>query len=284
MIQLILNADDFGRSSFINEAVMKAHRQGVLTSASLMVSGEAVDEAVELSKQVPNLAMGLHLVLIGGRAVLPPRDIPDLVDQNGFFSKQPVSAGLRYFLSPKVQKQLALEMDAQFDRFSKFNLKLTHVNGHVHMHLHPTIFKLMLTLADQYNVKGIRLPRDDLWESLAWDKQFAGTKIMWAVIFGSLSYWAQKRLKRFTITHGVYGLMQTGHMQEGYVLRLLHKIKVPSAEIYFHPSTQSNSEPLGPNPGDLKTLVNPELKEVIQRRGLILTDYANLKKDINKHG
>ncbi len=276
-MQLILNADDFGRSSNINKAVMIAHRQGILTSASLMVAGDAVDDAVEQARQTPKLALGLHLVLVGGRAVLPPRDIPDLVDQNGFFSERPVSAGLRYFLSSKAQKQLALEMEAQFERFAKFQLELTHVNGHLHMHLHPTVFRLLLTFAEQYGAQGLRLPRDDLWKSLAWDRHAAGTKILWAIVFGSLSYWTLVRLQNLTVTHRVYGLMQTGHMQEGYVLRILNKMDVPSAEIYFHPSTQTRGESLGPNPGDLQTLLSPRIREVIQKRGLVLTDYANLR-------
>lgn len=280
---LILNADDFGRSSDINTAVIKAHSQGILTSASLMVTGEAVDDAIEQAEQFPTLALGLHLVLLGGRSVLDHKDIPDLVDQNGFFSEKPVSAGLHYFLSPKAHKQLALEIEAQFERFLEFNLDLTHVNGHVHMHLHPTIFRQVLILAEQYGVHGLRIPRDNLWESLAWDNHAAGTKVLWALIFGALSYWTLPRLKNFAITNRVYGLMQTGNMQEGYVLRILRNINVQSAEIYFHPSTQMVGEALGPNRGDLKTLLSPKIKEVIRDRGHILTDYSTLYKELYLH-
>src|SRR5713226_2061196 len=80
--RLIVNADDFGRSSSINQAVIRAHREGILTTASLMVNESAFDEAVALARQSPNLGVGLHLTLLCGHSALTPDRIPGLVKSN----------------------------------------------------------------------------------------------------------------------------------------------------------------------------------------------------------
>src|SRR2546422_7510563 len=95
--RLIVNADDFGRSYSINQAVIRAHREGILTTTSLMVNGEAADEAVELARQNPRLGVGLHLTLVCGTSVLKPGEIPGLVDGDGSFSGNPIATGVRYF-------------------------------------------------------------------------------------------------------------------------------------------------------------------------------------------
>src|SRR5437867_13212189 len=93
--RLIVNADDFGRSHSINEAVVRAHRDGILTSASLMVNGDAADGAVQLARQNPRLGVGLHVTLVCGTSALPPGEIPGLVDAGGNFSRHSVLAGVR---------------------------------------------------------------------------------------------------------------------------------------------------------------------------------------------
>ena len=313
-MQVIMNADDFGRSASINAAVMRAHREGVLTSASLMVAGDAVEEAVALARETPTLAVGLHVVVAEGRAILPPREIPHLIDSSGHFSNNPMRIGLRYFLSRTVQEELARELAAQFDRFAATGLPLSHVDSHLHMHVHPTVFNLLLPLAEQYGARGLRLPRDD-WLALGYNRERVGMKITWAITFGLLCRWCLGRLRshHLTVTHRVYGLMQTGQMQEAYVVHLLRRLKVPTAEIYFHPaavpggeatSLQASPPPqswgeslheaqvpprigglggpfsagLGPNPGDLATLLSPAVRQVIEERGLRLATYPTLRE------
>src|ERR1041384_8770935 len=95
--RLIVNADDFGRSRSINQAVLRAHREGVLTSASLMVNEPDCAEAVALAKENPKLGVGLPLTLLCGRSALPPEKIPRLVDARGEFDESPVRVGMHYF-------------------------------------------------------------------------------------------------------------------------------------------------------------------------------------------
>src|SRR6266550_4572582 len=95
--RLIVNADDFGRSASINQAVIRAHREGILTSASLMVNEPAFEEAVELARANPKLGVGLHLTLICGHSALPADKIPGLVNAQKEFTQSPAQAGFRYF-------------------------------------------------------------------------------------------------------------------------------------------------------------------------------------------
>jgi len=279
--QIILNADDFGRSAGINAAVIRAHREGVLTSASLMVAGEAAGEAVELARATPTLAVGLHLVVLAGRAILPPARIPHLVDAAGRFSDDPLRAGLAYFFSRRAQAELQVEISAQFERFAATGLPLAHVDGHCHFHVHPTVFRLLLPLAGRYGAHGVRLPRDDLWLGLRNDARGAGGKAAQAIAFALLCRWCERRRRssRLIATRRVYGLMQSGQMRAEYVAGALRGLEVPTAELYFHPSIEPCGERLGPNPDDLATLLHPAVKEAIQERGLRLATYATLVEE-----
>src|SRR3954466_16019015 len=112
--RLIVNADDFGRSRSINEAVVRAHREGVLTTASLMVNEPACDEAVALARENPRLGVGLHLSLLCGRSALPPENIPGLVNEKSEFGNEPAAVGFRYFSRRSLHEQLRAEIHEQF--------------------------------------------------------------------------------------------------------------------------------------------------------------------------
>ena len=126
-------------SEAVNEGIERAHRDGILTHASLMVGAPAFADAVRRAKAMPDLRVGLHLVVIEGAAVLPPAEIFDLVDARGWFPSDQVRLGIRYFFSPNIRRQLAAEIRAQFAAFAATGLNLDHANAHKHMHLHPTV-------------------------------------------------------------------------------------------------------------------------------------------------
>ncbi|MGC2413746.1 MAG: hopanoid biosynthesis-associated protein HpnK, partial [Stellaceae bacterium] len=148
--RLIVTADDFGRDVAINEAVEAAQRDGILTSASLMVGAPKAADAVARARRMPGLKVGLHLVLIDGRPVLPPAEIPGLVTAGGRFDDNQIRAGLRYFFMPRVRRLLAAEIRAQFEAFRATGLVLDHVNAHQHLHLHPTIARLVVEIGRDY--------------------------------------------------------------------------------------------------------------------------------------
>jgi len=292
-VRVILNADDFGSSRDVNAAIARAYRAGTLTSASLMVTGEAVDEAVALAYTMPGLAVGLHIVVADGKAALPPANIPHLVDAQGYFPTNPFIAGLRYALNRSARQELVLELTAQFERFAATGLPLSHVDGHLLLHLHPTVFDLLLPLAERYGASGLRVPRDELLSSLPYGPPGLGVKLGWAVAFGWLGRRGLRRIRRGTqrrnrqgdklvIADRVHGLMQSGHMTEDYVVHLLQRLRGPIVEIYFHPSIAAGGHKLGPNPGDLAALSSPRVREIIRERHLQLTTYPALRAEAQK--
>jgi chitin disaccharide deacetylase len=147
-IPLIINGDDFGSSAAVNRAIIQAHREGVLTSASLMVNERAAPQAIELARANPTLAVGLHLVLVLGRAALPQHEIPHLTDAQGHFSSSSFQAGVKYYFSAAARRELRREMRAQFEKFVATGLPFSHVDGHTHLHQHPLIFKELIRLCE----------------------------------------------------------------------------------------------------------------------------------------
>jgi hopanoid biosynthesis associated protein HpnK len=237
-MEVIFIADDFGRSSGINRAVLRAHRDGVLTSASLMVTGDAAGEAVALARDAPDLAVGLHLVLSDARPALSPGEIPTLVRGGDRFPANPARVWIQYIFSSAARAEMVRELRAQFECFAATGLPLDHVNAHQHLHMHPAVFAAILPLARQYGASGVRLPRVDFGLALRYDRSDAPLKALWAVVFGLLCRRYARALGRppgaetcrsgepvaahgLAVTDRVYGLMQSGRMEETYVLRVL---------------------------------------------------------------
>ena len=268
--QIILNADDFGRSAGINAAVLKAHQEGALTSASLMVGEEASDEAVAIAKSHPDLAVGLHIVVVGGHAVSRPQDVSHLAQARGRFGRSPVACGLRYAFDADARRELAVELRAQFERFAATGLPLAHVDGHANMHLHPVVFGMVVPLAVEFGARRVRVPRDDLWLSLRFDRTHLLQKTLYAAVYALLCRWCLRRLRGvpLAVTDRVYGLLQSGNMHEAYVVEALRRLTTPTAELYFHPALAPPFEVEGPNAGDLVTLLSPRLRRVIAERQL----------------
>ncbi len=279
-LRLIFNGDDYGRSTSVNAAITQAHEQGVLTSASLMVTGEAFDDAVRRARAHPTLAVGLHVAVMGTRGAAPAGEVPHLLNAQGCLPGDVFLAGVRYFFSPVVRRELQREIRAQLDRFVDTGLPLAHVDGHYLLHLHPTVFSLLMPLAEQYGVPGIRLPRDDLRLTVTLNRTRLASKVAWASVYAILCRLAERHLRQGSLayTDRVYGLLQTGRMHEPFVLGLLRRLpaSVRSAELYFHPSIQEDADPYGPNPGDLAALLSPRVKQAVCDRGAELSSYAAL--------
>src|SRR4051812_26981834 len=128
--RLIITADDFGMSREVNEAVEEAHRKGVLTAASLVVTGDAAADAVERARRMPSLGVGLHLALVSADPALPPAEIPALMARDGHgLGSSPERVGALMSLSPKVAAQARAETRAQLDLYRKTGLPLDHVDG-----------------------------------------------------------------------------------------------------------------------------------------------------------
>jgi hopanoid biosynthesis associated protein HpnK len=269
--RLIVNADDFGLSASVNQAVIRAHREGILTTASLMVNEPGLNEAVKLAKENPKLGVGLHLTLLMGHSALPPDKIPGLVNAQGEFSNSPVGVGMSYFFKRRLREQLRAEIHAQFERFHATGLALDHVNGHLHLHLHPVIFKILMDDADKLCIRHLRLTRDCLARSrrMAEDRWFYRTSH--AAIYDWLSRRAREPLRQRGIKHAqlTFGLLQDSRVDEEFILKLLPELPPGDSELYSHPS-------LGKFKHEFAALISPRVRELVDKLGLELIRYQDL--------
>jgi chitin disaccharide deacetylase len=154
--RLIITGDDFGLTSRNNQGIIAAHKNRVLSSTSLMVGGDAVDEAVELARQHPTLAVGLHVAFSDTKPILPAEQVPLLVQSNGYFPAD--DAHRSVLLSTEGRRQVAAEIDAQFRAFHAIGLPMDHVDTHRHAVLHPIFAWLLYRVAAEWKAKTIRIP------------------------------------------------------------------------------------------------------------------------------
>ncbi|MGH7976236.1 MAG: hopanoid biosynthesis-associated protein HpnK [Limisphaerales bacterium] len=269
--RLIVNADDFGSSSSVNEAVIRAHRDGILTTASLMVNENGFDEAVKFAKENPKLGVGLHLTLLQGHSTLPPEKIPGLVNSRGEFSNSPVGVGLNYFFKRSLREQLRAEIHAQFEKFHLTGLPLDHVNGHLHLHLHPVVFKILMDNSEQLGITHLRLTRDCLAHSRKMSRGHFFYKISHAAIFEFLSSRARKTLAAKKIRHAqiTFGLLQNARVDEDYILKLLPELPDGDSELYSHPSLDKFKH-------EFDALASPRVRELVKKTGIELIRYQDL--------
>lgn len=281
--RLILSADDFGLSSGVNSGIMRAHRDGVLTDASLMVNGAACDEAVELARATPGLSVGLHLVLLQGRATLPPSAIPGLVDAAGMFRNSPVAVGFRYFFTPGLHLQLEREICAQLEKYLDTGLPLSHVDGHLNIHVHPTVVNILIRVAARYGIRAVRLPREPLDVSLRLDGRERLRKLAESLAFRRLTAFAAPRLAACGIRSPdqMFGLHQSGHVTEPYLLGVIDALQPGVTEIYSHASlVDAEARRWRPanyeSEGELAALTGPRVRAALSEHGIALTSYRAL--------
>jgi hopanoid biosynthesis associated protein HpnK len=269
--RLIVNADDFGRSHSINEAVIRAHREGILTSASLMVNEAACDEAVALARENPKLGIGLHLTLLCGKSTLPPEKIPGLVNTRSEFSNQPIATGFRYFFQRGLREQLRAEIQAQFAKFRATGLPLDHVNGNLHLHLHPTVFQILMEDAATLGIRHLRLTRDCLSRSRRLTRGHWFYRVSHTAIYEWLSRRARRPLWQRGIRHAqiTFGLLQNAYVDEKYILKLLPELPPGDSELYSHPSLDEFRH-------EFDALVSPRVKEQVEKLGIELIRYQDL--------
>lgn len=274
---LVINADDFGFSDDVNTAIIQAHEEGILTSTSLMVTGDAAQNAIALAKNHPHLAVGLHLVLVCGKSVLPPAQIPHLVDSQGNFSDNPTQAGLNYQFNQATRAELRLEIAAQLEKFRNSGLNLAHVDGHLHLHVHPVILNILTEFAGEFQIKFIRLPSEELTKNLKIDRRNLLIKIVWSIVFGQLRNYGESLLKAHNIKFAdrVYGLLQTGNISEEYLLSLIPQIEAELVEIYAHP-TSVNTKINNSGEIELKALLSERVREILSIKGFELSNYNQL--------
>ena len=246
-----------------------AHREGILGAASLMVAGAAAADAVQRARDLPTLRVGLHLVLVEGRAVLPHAAIPDLVDRNGWFGPNQWRRGFAYFFHPRIRRQLAAEIEAQFAAYAATGLPLDHADAHKHMHLHPTVARLMIAIGRRHGLRAIRVPAEPPSVLAA-----CGTKP--GIGARALHVWSgvlrrQARRAGLAIPDQVFGIAWSGAVTAGRLLTLAAQLPAGASEIYLHPAR-------GPAAGEaeLAALLDPRVRAAFRAAGAMFCAYGDL--------
>jgi predicted glycoside hydrolase/deacetylase ChbG (UPF0249 family) len=253
--RLIVTADDFGISPAVNEAVIKAYRNGILRYTSLMVKRAGAEQAVRLAKENPGLGVGLHVELC---------------------EADPAAWGMRYFFSPEHRRRIEPVIRSQIEKFLSFGLKPTHADGHSNIHVHPTIFPILASLSREYGIPRLRLPGGEAALCRAYERRDAVARTAVAAVFKMLGDGLRPYASGLTVPERTFGLLRSGMLTEDYLLWLIRGLPEGLTEVYCHPSADTSSAVTDrPRPGhhsvtELEALLSSRVKEALNAEGVSL--------------
>lgn len=278
--RLIVHADDFGLSEAVNLGILDAHLSGVLTSTSVMASGEAFDHAVKLSKDHPSLDVGIHLTLVEERPTLDPKEISSLVGNDGRFHKHATIFARKYLQRRISLDDVRRELDSQIRKVLASGLPISHLDSHQHLHMLPGILKITFDLAGEYDIPWVRFPREAL--GLHMFKKLSGmARVLQMVVLNSFCCLGERR---FAIrTDHFAGFYYGGALNKDNLLSLISNLPVSgTCELMCHPGRDDPSTARGHWayrwPDELEALTSFETREALKTRGLALTSYRDLPK------
>jgi chitin disaccharide deacetylase len=286
MKTLILNADDFGMTRGINDGVIRAHREGILTSATLMATGFAFEDAVAKAKANPTLGVGCHLVLTGGMALMPREKLPSLVDKRGKFPESLTAFVAKVSSGAIRTEEIELELRAQIQKIRSAGIEPTHVDTHKHTHAHPRVMHAVGRVASDLKIRCVRKPVEDLcdsWSSLR-GGQHSLAQVAGAVAVRLVSSRFQSIAHKYALSSPDYflGLATTGRLGTDALSQLIGRVREGSTEIMLHPGfcdadLQAYGERLQEQrQNELDALLAPESRRTVRERGIQLISYREL--------
>ena len=287
MKKLILNADDFGMTRGVNEGIVRAHREGILTSTTLMANGEAFDDAVERARANPELGVGCHLVLVGGKCVAPRESVASLADANGTLPDSLPLFVARISSGMIRGEEIERELRAQIGKIRAAGIEPTHLDTHKHTHAHPRVMEILGKVAKECGITRVRKPIEDLRDS--WETSRAGGQ---AISLQILAAGAVRAIApRFTTISKKYGLLYpdhflglatTGRLGPALLRGIIATVGDGSTEIMLHPGicdadlARSGSRLQQHREDELQGLLDPGVRSAITERGIRLISYREL--------
>ena len=241
MRRLIVNADDFGLHAAVNRGILAAHTEGIVSSTSLMAGGAALDDAVRIAKQCPQLGVGVHLTLVGARPVLPVAEVSSLLDESGaFYGSYPLF--IKRFLRGKIRlAEVERELAAQIDRIRMAGIQPSHLDSHQHLHVLPGIGGIVLDLARRFSIRAIRIPAEPvafIGATPATVGRLAGRGglTMLANLFRQHAAAAGIRT-----SDNFFGMLAGGQLTEPAILAILRRLPPGDSELMTHPGFADES-------------------------------------------
>jgi len=234
--QLIVTADDFGAAREVNQAVEAAHRHGILTAASLMVSGPAASDAIARARRLPSLRVGLHVVVVEGTPVLPAAAVSHLLDGHGRLRSDLAAFGTAIACSRRVRRELAAEIRAQFAAFRDSGLTLDHCNAHKHFHLHPVVGALLVEIGRSFGLQAVRVPLEPARLLRRAEPRTPRTAAPLLTSVFALALRRRVRAAGLLAPDRVFGLRWSGQMTSERLCALVRSLPRGLSEIYLHPA------------------------------------------------
>jgi hopanoid biosynthesis associated protein HpnK len=284
---LILNADDFGLTRGVNQGILRAHRDGILTSTTLMATGAAFDDAVEGAKANPGLGVGCHLVLVGGPALAPREEAPSLVDEEGRLPDS-LPAFVAGVSSGIVRtKDIELEMRAQIEKIRGAGIEPSHLDTHKHTHAHPRVMEALGRVANEFGITRVRNPAEDMrdsWETSRGEGAGIAKQLVAAAAVRAVSPWLETFARKYGLRWPDHflGLAMTGQLGPENLRRVILGLAEGYTEIMLHPGLcdpdleRTGTRLLRQRETELEGLLAPGVRSAVEERGIRLISYREL--------
>ena len=277
--RLILNADDLAQSSGINEGIFLAHRDGILTSASIMATGHAFEHALSLCRINPSLDLGIHLALVEEQPLSAPDSIPSLISDSGRMHSDHVTFVSRYYRGKIDLNEVRIELDTQIQRVLSSKLAISHINGHQHLHMLPGILAVVIELARKYGVQALRIPRERCRAYMLREAHRTPGRLMQLLALNSLC--ATTKVNNLITTDHFVGFFYGGRMNSEHLKKVIrHLPSEGTCELMCHPGVEvdPSSKILGgyDRRPDLEALLDPEVTRIMQDAGIEPISYREL--------
>jgi hopanoid biosynthesis associated protein HpnK len=287
MKKLILNADDFGMTRGVNEGIVRAHREGILTSTTLMANGEAFDDAVERARANPELGVGCHLVLVGGKCVAPRESVASLADANGTLPDSLPLFVARISSGMIRGAEIECELRAQIEKVRGAGIEPTHLDTHKHTHAHPRVMEILGRVASECGITRVRKPVEELRDS--WETSKAGGQGISLQIFAAGA--VRAIAPQFSTIAKKYGLLSpdhflglatTGRLGPALLRGMIRAVAEGTTEIMLHPGicdadlARSGSRLQKHREDEMQGLLDPGVRSAVTERGIRLISYREL--------
>jgi hopanoid biosynthesis associated protein HpnK len=283
---LIVNADDFGLCEAVNRGIAQAHDRGIVTSASLLAAGDALEHAVHLARARPGLDLGIHLSLIQTRPVSPPARIPSLIGGDGRFHRD-----WRAFLSRYLRKRLRdteieAELRAQIEKALATGLSFSHLDSHQHVHMLPGVLPTVVRLAADYGIGAVRFPNERRASRRSEGRRSAGdarpagdARLAELLALRAACTLSRPLLRRngLLVPDEFRGFAEAGRWRADSLADTIFDLESGLTEIGCHPGDDDSIDSeLGWGyrwEQELAALVSPEVAAAISQGGVRLTTY-----------
>lgn len=290
MRRLIVNADDFGYTLGVNRGIEEAHTRGIVTSSTLMAKGSAFQDAVCKAKQLPQLSIGCHVVLIDGEPVLDAARLPSITAHNSAsprFRDGLKSFVIRAFLGRLDSEEIEAEVTAQIRKIQAEGISISHLDSHKHTHLFPAVLRPILRAARGCGVRALRNPfgpRRPLESSRLLATPGLWTRYAEIRVLSALAYKFRTTVKKegFLTPDGTLGIVITGSLDEGLFSMLAKIIPEGTWEFVCHPGyndadlQRSNTRLRESRETELRVLTMPAVRELLAEQEVELISYSDL--------